>query len=419
MKLSKPSEQLMKFFLENKCINHDTQTRKTDTILKRLYHDVDNADKQLNSLKVQKGTNLYKLEIKQIHTESQIPKPTTFNAKSFPTLIRQHIEISSTYDFLYTFSSFNRDIRVHFIVEDSDHERHIATYNEYVENIIVWLYIINEYASKTCAKGLTIYLYFTSLLKTLPGSNVNVLDEYNVNTAFTRTCQENAEIVIFRREEWFKVLIHESMHTFGLDFSTMDNSSCHGKILDLFEVKSVVNLYEAYCEFWACIMNSVMCSYKRLEDKKDIDEFLSNCEFFINFERTFSFFQAVKTLHFMGLNYYSLYTKNQSTDMVRQTLYKENTNVLAYYILKLILLNNYQGFLSWCNSHNFSLLQFKKTTTNQIDLVKFIEKNYKTKSMLQGISCMEAFLQKIMHSNKSKKSKYVLNTMRMTICEMG
>jgi len=39
--------------------------------------------------------------------------------------------------------------------------------------------------------------------------------------------------------------------------------------------------------------------------------------------------------------------------------------------------------------------------------------------MLQGISCMEAFLQKIMHSKKSKKSKYVLNTMRMTICEMG
>jgi hypothetical protein len=426
MKLAKTSEQLMKFFLDNKCINHAEQTKKTDRILEQLYKDVYNADKYLNTLKsantgasTSGGDVFYKLDITKITTVNDLPKPENFNIKAFPHLIRKHIELTATYDILYTFSSFGRTVRVHFIVEDHDPELHLETYHKHVENIALWLHIVNEYGSKACAKELTIYLYFTSLPKMLPNSNINVLDEHNVNTAFTTTCPKVSEIVIFRKEEWFKVLIHESMHNFGLDFSDMDNEACHGKILSIFEVKSVVNLYEAYCEFWACIMNSVICSYKRLENKSNIDEFLENCEFFINFERTFSFFQAVKTLQFMGLNYYSLYSKNRYATMVRQNLYKENTNVLAYYVLKLIVLNNYQGFLSWCNVNNFSLLQFKKTQANQLEFVKFIEKNYKTKSMLQGIACMEAFLEKTLKSKQTKKSKHVLNTMRMTICEMG
>ena len=420
MKLSKQSEQFMKYFLEHKCINHSAQNRKTSKILRHLYHDTNNAENYLYSLKIKAPNGIfYKLSITQIHTKAQLPKPTQFNESSFPNLIRQHIEITSTYSILYTFSSFGRIIKINFIVEDNDPELHLQTYMSHVENIIVWLHIVNEYGAKTCATDLTILIYFTDLLKLLPSSNINILDQYNVNTAFTRTCPKVAEIVIYRKEEWFKVLIHESIHTFGLDFSRMDNTSCHSKVLAIFDVNSEVNLFEAYCEFWACMINSVICSYKQLEDKDNINEFLANCEFFINFERTFSFFQAVKTLQFMGLNYYSLYTKNQYTDMVRRTLYKENTNVLSYYIIKLILLNNYQGFLSWCNTNNFSLLQFKKTTSNQAEFIRFIEKNYKTKSMLEGIECMETFLHKIMHSKSSKQSKHLLNTMRMTICEMG
>ena len=145
-------------------------------------------------------------------------------------------------------------------------------------------------------------------------------------------------------------------------------------------------------------------------------------EYLINFERTYSIFQLVKTLDFMGLKYADLYSTNEECVVLRNNLYKEKTNVLAYYILKTILLHNYQSFLMWCKTHNFSLLQFKKTIANQKQFCLFIEKYYKTKNMCDSVKSSELFLKMIKQNNNSNKSKnviYLLNNMRMSICELN
>jgi len=156
-----------------------------------------------------------------------------------------------------------------------------------------------------------------------------------------------------------------------------------------------------------------------LKNKNDIDDFLSNAEFFINFERTFSFFQLVKTLDFMGLTYKDLYSETERSRILRENLYKEKTNVLSYYIIKTVLINNYQGFLSWCKTNNLSLLQFKKTIKNQNDFCKFIETNYKTSSMLNGVTETKEFLNDIRKKGKRMNLSYVLSNLRMSICELG
>ena len=69
---------------------------------------------------------------------------------------------------------------------------------------------------------------------------------------------------------------------------------------------------------------------------------MKNVEFFIHFERTYSFFQLVKTLNFMGLTYKDLYSETEKSSIMRENLYKEKSNVLSYYIIKTILINNYQ-----------------------------------------------------------------------------
>ena len=283
----------------------------------------------------------------------------------------------------------------------------------------MWLFILNQYASKQCASSLVIYLYFTSLEKKIPNSNIFILDEINVNTAFTSTCPKDSEIVVFRKEEWFKVFIHETFHNFALDFSDMNNNDVHKCILDIFKVDSNVNLYEAYTEFWAEIINALFCSFFSLKNKNDIDDFLSNAEFFINFERTFSFFQLVKTLNFMGLTYKDLYSETERSRMLRENLYKEKTNVLSYYIIKTVLINNYQGFLSWCKTNNLSLLQFKKTIKNQSEFCKFIANHYKSSSMLNGVSETKSFLNELHKKNKKINLSYVLSNLRMSICELG
>ena len=417
MKLTKECVFLIDFFIKNNFINHIKHNKKTNNILYHLYHDIYNSYEKMLDLKKKP---FYNIDIKKINNINEITKPMFFNANSFPSIVRDHIDKLSLFEIVYSFSMIERNIKIHFIVEHAYPEKELNNYNKYVEWIIIWLFILNDYSSKKCSKNLVIYFYFTSLQKELPNSSIEILDQHNVNTAFTTTCPSNSEIVVFRKEEWFKVFIHETFHNFALDFSDMNTDECHKKILSIFKVKSSVNLYESYTEFWAEIINSLFCSFLLLKDKKDYKEFLRLSEFFINFEKTYSFFQLVKILKFMGLSYQDLYTDKEPSISLRNNLYKEKTNVLAYYVIKLILLNNYQDFLIWCSKQNVSLLSFHKTKENQMDFCHFIEKYYKSSSMLDGIKNTSLFIEK--HSEfkdiRNNKMMYLLNNLRMTLCEM-
>ena len=236
-------------------------------------------------------------------------------------------------------------------------------------------------------------------------------------------------------EEWFKVLIHESMHNFGLDFSDMNNMSCTNKILSMFPVKSEVNLYEAYTEFWARIINVIFCSYTNARQKNNMNELLTNAEFFLNFERIFSFYQMVKVLNFMDIEYRFLIEKTTQSDTIRRALYKEKTNVLAYYIITLILIDSYEDFLLWCKINNDTFLQFKKTDINQKRFCRFIEQRYKSANLLYNIDCTEELLSDIKKMDKKNKTNnktnnktmnktnmytdFLLNNLRMTLCELN
>ncbi len=263
-------------------------------------------------------------------------------------------------------------------------------------------------------------------MRLLPETNVHILDPNHVNTAFTYTCPTDSEIVIFRQEEWFKVFMHETFHNFALDFSDMDNNECNSIIRRIFHVQSDINLYEAYAEFWGEIMNACFCSYYETTNKDDIAEFVTRCEVFINFERTYSFFQMVKVLGFMGLQYKNMYSQTDTDALLRENLYKEKTSVLAYYVIKLVLLAHYQEFMAWCNKHNTSLLQFKRTRGNQLEFCKFVEKKYKSSVMLDGVKCTEKFMkyifdkkEKMSVANDIQDIELLVNNMRMSICEMG
>jgi hypothetical protein len=189
-------------------------------------------------------------------------------------------------------------------------------------------------------------------------------------------------------------------------------------ILTIFPVSSDVNLYESYTETWAEIINALFCSFTILKNKNNIDEFHSNFENFINLEITYSFFQMSKVLNFMGLTYKDLYSKNIHSKMKRETLFKEKSNILSYYIIKTILINNYQGFLNWCKDNNLSLLQFKKTIPNQTRFCRLIEKTYKTQSMLDGVDKTQEFLQ-FCKDKKFVNKEYLSKNLRMTLCELG
>ena len=420
MKLTKESHKLMSFFIKHNCLLPHRQTAKTDTILRQLYEDLKIGVSYVDQLKLKMGSGFYKLNVEHITNVSQIPKPSTFPSNSFPIKIREHIDEHSIGLLTYNFHIFGRNIKIMFLTEEDHVKNIIEKYNNYVDNMLIWLYIADIYSSQKCAKHLKIFIYHTSLIKILPVSNIDILNDNNVNTAFTRTCPINSEIVVFRKEEWFKVFIHETFHNFGLDFSDMNQAIPVKKILSIFPVNSDVNLYEAYTEFWARIINAMFCSFINIKDKNDIDDFLTNAEFFINLERIFAFYQTIKVLDFMGISYGDLYKKTNVSENMRKTFYKEDTSVLSYFVITLILLNNYQDFISWCNTNNILLLNFKKTDKNLDEFCKFIEKKYKMKNMLDDVECSEKLLRRTKRLTlKQKDTQYLLKNLRMTLCELG
>ena len=134
-----------------------------------------------------------------------------------------------------------------------------------------------------------------------------------------------------------------------------------------------------------------------------------------NDPRLFSFFQMVKVLDFMGLRYKDiLYKKN---NLCINDLYKEDSNVLSYYVITAVLINNYQDFLSWCDTNNSNMLNFDKTSSNLNEYCKFIESKYNKKNMLDGIECVEKLLNNM--KIHKKDYQYMLENLRMTICELG
>jgi hypothetical protein len=123
----------------------------------------------------------------------------------------------------------------------------------------------------------------------------------------------------------------------------------------------------------------------------------------------------VKILKFNKLTYQDILS---SSDNLKS--YKEDSNVFAYYVITLILLNNYPAFLFWCydnNSHT-QLLQFNQTLENKHKLCDFIESNYNIPSLLDGVICSEKLLNKIKPNTKNKTGKYILTNLRLSLCEI-
>ena len=206
----------------------------------------------------------------------------------------------------------------------------------------------------------------------------------------------------------------------------MNIDICDNYMNKLFNIKTEGNLFESYTEMWAEIINACFCSFLSLQNKENKDGFMKAFEEFIYLEKIYSFVQMVKVLYFMGLKYKNLYLQNKESILLRTTMYKERTNVFSYYVVKCILMNQYQSFLSWCNENNYSLLHFKKTNNNLLEYCKLIERNYKTTKMLENVKKTEYFLNNMSVMLKSKRNtskvnkelQFLLMNARMSLCEI-
>ena len=248
---------------------------------------------------------------------------------------------------------------------------------------------------------LFVYFYFTHLKKMLPSKRGKVLGYYEVNTGVT--IARGNEIAVYRQEEYFKVLIHESFHTLGLDFAVMDIKLQNKLLKDIFKVNEDILLSESYAEFYATILNLMFLTYE-----KNFRRFKSNFLYLLEKEKHFKVFQMVKMLNHMSMRY---------TDFFQDNQFKENTNVFAYYVLCGILLFFAEEFLLFCEINNLhSILQAEETDVYIEKMVLFVKQYCRDDRFLKVVEMTERSLHHLKNKTHKKKKTY-LTSLRMTLSE--
>ena len=343
---------------------------------------------------------------KTITTKNDFKQPEGKNSRYFPAHIQKYITANEQSQLIFSCGNVGqREIQVIFTLFG---EVNIELYTQYVKMIYIWLHICGNYAEKYCTDNLNVFIYPTPFTKQLPTSPATTIGPEHINTAFTMACAKNGQIIIFREEEWFKVFLHETFHSYGLDFATNDHAGLKNVLREIFPINSDFDIYEAYTETWARLINCAFCSFNALPVKNDQKGFLLNLNFCLEMERMFALYQCIKVLGFMGLQYKDLLTKNNT---FLRKLYKENTHVFAYYIMTAIFLNDSTGFMLWCKKNNTRLLKFKATPDTFISFETYIKSVYECISLFEGIGGMGALNAKV---NKTQ-NKALKTTTRMSI----
>ena len=135
--------------------------------------------------------------------------------------------------------------------------------------ILTSLYLLNKIKKQN--RNIKIFLFNYDGNKLKP-HNIDIIKSINVNSGFTISNLYNADIIVYRKEEMIKVIIHELIHAFNIDDHN-NESSYKSSINNIFCVKNSININETYTDSLACLINIIM--YTILQKPKNITLHLS------------------------------------------------------------------------------------------------------------------------------------------------
>lgn len=399
----------------------DDSTRFIKYLLPK-FKDFYNNDDKFDSIKLISslypdlvaGDEYYKKIIDDIYVKfsekPNIVEPDSINSTHYSKTINEYIKKNKTAQITYKFNILKRKIAVHFTLFDEDMTS-IPKYDKYIRLIVMWLYMCNKYTTVDCSKTLNVFFFLTPIAKKLPEHKNKIIGYDNVNTGMTYRCIPNNEIFIYRYEEWFKVFIHETFHSYGLDLDTQDTNIVKPIIKKLFPINSTFEIAEAYTEIWARLLNCCFASYETMKRKNE-EDFILYLQFTIHIEKMFSLFQMKKILGYMDLTYENLWSSNQISDYMRKNMYREESNVFSYFVLAGIFMNDFGRFTMWCKNNNNNFIKFGKSRSNANNFGKFIELIYKDKKLLENINSLPDI------NKKNKDYELLHKTGRMTCVEI-
>lgn len=220
---------------------------------------------------------------------------------------------------------------------------------------------------------INIVLYLSTVPKRFPKKKDIVLSENNVNSGVTILSENDKQIIVYRKEELFKVLLHELIHYYRIDFHNYDKRH-DDTVMKIHRIhvqsppKNVSNplaLYEAYTDTIACY--GYILTYSLFKNKP-LDTILAK-------EKEYYMKQASRVYAFSSL--------------------RENTHCFSYYIAKAAVFYQFDLFKKIIDKHGIDIRDQGEV------FLEFLKMCLKNKIFWQTLK-------------SQKNSHIVLSSLRMT-----
>lgn len=322
-----------------------------------IYPQFSEFTKIINTLNITKSRNLHTNPSEKINA---IIKEHLSKSKYIDTNVITYISnnISNCKIITYENIIHNKKFILEFVIYD---KTNINKLDNIVKNMLVFLQILIKISKNlnneinSCSKdGISITFFFTPFLKKLTltkDNNKEILGPKNVNSGFNYTCLSSGSIIIYRKEDFFKVFVHESIHGYGIDIALHNNFTKninYNKFINLFALankdNSNIGINEAVTEFWTSLLYLCVNSY---QDSKNLQNFIYNFERLYKIELVHALYQISKILHYNNLTYNTFINNSKSNSN-----YRENSHIFSYFIVKTLMLINHEHML---NSQVFDL----------------------------------------------------------------
>jgi len=181
-------------------------------------------------------------------------------------------------------------------------------------------------------KKFGIHIYLTDYKKFVSKGNYT---PEGINSGST----DRVSILIWRKEDILKVLIHEMIHLLGFD-AVEDGKGIVDHYNDRYDLgNKKLNIFEAYTEVWALLIH---CYYIATITHSSVRSGISLEELF------FDYILIEKCwCNELGGRILTLFRSGEDVDA--------HTNTMSYYVIKTEILNDLKGFMNLCRDPALSL----------------------------------------------------------------
>ena len=366
-------EDTNKLMLKNKKIN----IKNNESILKnKFWMNVYEKMKAIIYNYKYQNNIIYK---KELHDGSSILNNIFKTSAFISPIIIDYIKIHLTHYYLIEFDNNT----IYYFVKSTTKSISNKT-NKDINELCRIIYTMKILFNRTNKNNKQTLYYFPTSLKKKINKNTHILGINECNTGYSyldslyykkeeiHCCHPNGNIHIFRKEEHYKVLIHELIHACYKD-QDMILSNETESFSKKFCVNKQILLNESYTETIATILNlfylhiilynnKLISKINKKQSKNNKQSINKNKNMnilnlmYIN-ETKYSFYTMAKILNFYKISSINDFTK-YSNQKGCNTVFLQETNVFSYYIVKPLLLYNINKFSTFLKKYtdNFSVV---------------------------------------------------------------